>query len=136
MAIGLMLALAAAAQGCRTLDEDGARLCPAHLAAVRRVRVERVGVQRWHDPDEPPCRGFRPAAADVRRYLARAERTDAGSLHHALPESGCIATGRVGFAGGRSGTFRVDRYGNMRLTIGRRVHLLHCAGCDFGGFQQ
>ena len=131
-----LLALALVTSGCRMLDENGATLCPARLPPVRGVVVEQTGRERWHEPGVD-CGDFRPTSRDLRRYLARAERTDPGSLHHALPESPCIATGRVGLGAGRRGRFRIDRFGNMRLTIGRGFPiLLYCADCRFGGFER
>lgn len=128
-----MIALAAlfAAAGCTPGREFEPALCPARLPAIVAVRVERRGVARWRKTGgEPPCAGFRPTAADVRRFLARAGRADPHDVHMTLPESACVASGSVRFTGGGSGRWQVDCFANGWLDRPGRARItLYCRAC-------
>lgn len=135
----IVLALTASAlNGCRTPYDEGPTLCPARLPALRWVAVDSVGQgTRWNTADEPPCERFRPTAADIRRFLGRAERTSSSSVHYTLAESPCHATGRLRFAGGQVGHYRITRLSLMHLTIGREPEIiLYCEKCRFGGLEE
>ena len=139
MLISFALALLfPAADGCREVDEFGLRLCPARLPARRWVTVDGSGRKAWKETVQPTdCTNFRPRVADVRRYLARARRTDRGSVHAALPESPCYATGRIAFTDGRVATYRVDQFSIMWIAMPRAPEvILYCADCRFGGFRR
>ena len=131
--------LSPAADGCRDVDEFGLRLCPVRLPARRWVTVDRSGQEARKETVQPvDCTRFRPRVADVRRYLAHARRTDRGSVHAALPESPCYATGRISFTDGRVATYRVDQFSIMWIAMPRATEpmILYCADCRFGGFRQ
>ena len=127
----LLLALAVVAADCRMIDE-GVRLCAARLPPVRALSVRYVGPTPANGGSED-CRGFAPTVRDVRAYLHRAERTDADTVHYALPESQCVSRGRIMLAGGRRGTWEVDRFAIMRLAFDHSpAIILYCPDCGAG----
>ena len=140
MILSLLLALSSVADpGCREVDEDGLLLCPARLPGRAWVSVDRTGIEAWRETvTRPDCSRFRPTVAAVKRYLARAERTTRSSVHAALPESPCYATGRIGFADGRVASYRVDQYRIMWMRLPREAEevILYCEVCRFGGFEE
>lgn len=131
MVTGLVaLALAAAHSGCTRGSESEPPLCPARLPAIRSLTVDRTGVRAYPEPDTPSCAGFRPSAAQVRRFLAAAGTTDAQSADATLDRSPCQASGRVTFADGRSGRWTIEQLRVGTLTLpGRPPLLLYCRGC-------
>lgn len=90
-----------ATTGCTPSGEFEPRLCPTRLPRVAAVQVEHDGIARWPKTDsEPRCAGFRPTPADIRRFLAHAGSADPHDVQMTLPESPCVARGRVRFVGG------------------------------------
>ncbi len=117
--------------GCTPGGEFEPRLCPTRLLRVAAVQVERAGIARWPETyGEPRCAGFRPTPADIRWFLAHAGSADPYEVHMTLPESPCVARGRVRFAGGGGGRWQVDPAGNGVLDRpGRPRITLYCRRC-------
>jgi len=123
-------ALLLAAGACTPGGEFVPRLCPTGLPPVAEVVVERQGIARWSPSDEPPCATFQPGAAEVRRFFRHARAADPREVHFTLPESACVAAGRVRFADGSTGTWQVERFGLGWLDRpGRARVTLYCVRC-------
>ena len=126
MSVAALLLAAACTRG----GEFVPRLCPAGLPPVADVVVERQGITHWRTADEPDCAGFRPRAADVRRFFRLARAADARDVHFTLPESACAVAGRVRFADGSTGTWQVERFGLGWLDRPERARVvLYCRRC-------
>lgn len=123
--------------GCSQAAEDEPVLCLSRLPAIRSIVVERTGQEAWREKAQrPDCRQFAPTPAQMRIYFSRARKTDVQSVHFALAESPCFASGRVTFRGGQVGRWRVDQFRIAHLFIGqRREMLLYCADCQYRPFE-
>lgn len=88
--------LAQAVGGCIKATQSDPRLCPAELAVVRSVRVEKQG-QLGKAPPEPlvDCRRFVLTPALVRRYFARAMRVEDNRGEHAVDRGPCEVVGTL-----------------------------------------
>lgn len=135
--IGLAVMLSAMT-GCTPGGEFEPRLCPTGLPKVVAVHVEQDGIALWQETDgEPRCAGFRPTPSDIRRFLALAGSADRREVHFTLPESPCVARGRVRFVDGGSGRWQVDRMGNGLLDRpGRARVTLYCRRCRSSPWNQ
>ncbi|WP_458095905.1 hypothetical protein [Roseomonas sp. WA12] len=130
VAAWLGMTVLAAAGSCTAGDEFEPPLCPTGLPPVTSVRIEKQGVAIWTDPDGASCRGFRLSERQVRRFFRNARQAEAAAVHYTLPESPCSVLGRVMFADGSAGSWRLDRFGLGwldRAGSGRMV--LYCRGC-------
>ena len=125
-----------AADGCRPATEFTPALCPAHLPAIRSVRVERDRLRSTMAPDvNVDCKRFRLTGAAVRRYLGQAWRVSEANVEHAVDRGPCEAQGRLQLADGRSGRWRIEQVGTATLWLGQAPALtLYCPDCDFAPF--
>jgi hypothetical protein len=125
-----MIAVLLAGATCTPGAEFAPRTCPPDLPPVAELVVERQGLARWQDAQDLPCATFRPTQADVRRFFRLAGEVDAREVHMTLPESACLATGRVRFADGGIGRWQVERYGLGSLNQpGKARVILYCRRC-------
>lgn len=133
MVILLLWALAAqsSAGSCTQAAEDEPVLCPLRLPVPRRIVIEKNAQQAWQEKVQPvSCRSFVVTSSTVGRYLRRARRTDAQSVHFTLAESPCYASGRVRFADGSVARWRIDQFAVGTLTFaGGKSVALYCPAC-------
>ncbi|MDO7840890.1 hypothetical protein [Sphingomonas immobilis] len=136
MSAFLLLALAGAHPSCTEGTEEVPPLCPANIPAIRAVIVERSGKGDHIEDDERlDCSSFRLSAPEVRRYFRDARRVNPQAADATLDRSPCYVAGRVTFANGQTGKWRIEQYKVGRLTIGKRSLLLYApdAGEPFIG---
>ena len=82
---------------------------------------------------EPPCASFKPTVAQVRQYLARAQRISKADYLHETTYSNCSANGRFRTKGGTEGQWMVARGGAGILWIAGARHYLNCEECALVG---
>lgn len=122
---------------CQPRTEFVPSLCTISLPAITRVVVERDAQASSGDGAAlSDCTRFRLSPRQVRRFLASARRIDDPNPEHAVDRGPCHAEGRVGFADGREGRWRIEQVGSATLAIGDAAPLaLMCDRCNWPPFR-
>jgi hypothetical protein len=127
----------AQAERCQPRTEFVPPLCPVSLPAITRVVVERDAQASSADAAAfSDCTRFKLSPRQVRRFIASARRVDDPNPEHAIDRGPCHAEGRVAFADGREGRWRIEKIGSATLSIGDAAPLaLMCVRCDWPPFR-
>ncbi|HEY0202583.1 MAG TPA: hypothetical protein VGC15_00345 [Acetobacteraceae bacterium] len=126
----LGMTMLAATGPCTEGSEFEPPLCPTGLPPVASLRIELQGAAVWTDPGGASCRQFQLSGQQVRRFFQDARRVDAAAVHHTLPESPCSVLGRVVFADGSAGSWRLDQFELCWLDrVGSNQMVLYCRSC-------
>ena len=114
---------------------EPARL-PASVSAVSITANGARGDDVSGDETAATCARFRLRVRDVRAFFRLARPVDERAYYHDLKMSRCRAEGRVTFADGRRGRWRIDRERRgLVLLPGRAPVLLHCPRCTTRAFE-
>ena len=127
----------ARAERCQPPTEFAPRLCTVPLPAITRVVVERDAQASSADSAVfSDCSRFKLSPRQVRRFFASARRIDDPNPEHAMDRGPCYAEGRVAFADGREGLWRIEQIGSATLSIGDAARLaLMCVRCNWPPFR-
>ena len=112
------------------------RVRPWQRRPVGEVTVDRTGLgesERKATSEPEPCATFRPSAAQIRTFIARARRVSQRDFLHETDWSACHAMGHVQFQGGARAEWMVQRLGAGYVSVDGARHYLHCADCALGG---
>ncbi|CAN7537031.1 hypothetical protein LJR039_003707 [Pseudorhodoferax sp. LjRoot39] len=128
---------AAKAEHCQPRTEFVPALCTVSLPAIKRVVIERNARASPSDGAEPSdCSRFRLSPRQVRRFFALVRRIDDPNPEHAMDRGPCHAEGRVTFADGRTGHWRIEQTGSATLSVGNDAPLaLMCVRCNWSPFR-
>lgn len=129
---------AARAERCWPRTEFVPALCTLSLPAITRVIVERDAQASSTDAALlSDCARFRLSPGQVRRFFNSAYRIDDPNPEHAGDLGPCHAAGRVTFADGRQGHWRIEQIGSGMLWVGDAVPLaVMCVRCNWPPFRQ
>ena len=127
----------AQAERCQPRTEFVPPLCTVSLPAITRVVVERdAQASSANAAVLSDCTRFKLSPRQVRRFFALARRIGDPNPEHVVDRGPCHGEGRVAFADGREGRWRIEQIGSATLSIGDAAPLaLMCVRCNWPPFR-
>lgn len=118
--------------------EDFETELPYKITLIKSVAIEKI--EAWPDEgytEETPedCAKFKLTKQDVRDFFRRASQIDYETFYYYHLPSRCYAMGKIAFANGARGTWRIDfeRRGVLNLSDGRKLYYF-CSKCRSKAF--
>ncbi|HRM20514.1 MAG TPA: hypothetical protein PLT73_08845 [Trichococcus flocculiformis] len=110
-------------------------ICELQLPLIAKIEVHPKPKGFKQPSDEPDCRTFQPAGADILRFFAHAGSVNEQDWMHQLDLTRCHVSGAAYLIDGRKAKWTVypSRMGRINIE-GDKSIFLYCPGCSFKPF--